>query len=420
MKIAFFERIISPEVGVDLGGYGIGVTSIAKHDDIYVTGLCLDDGNKRALLLSFDLLGMEGKYNRKVRQGCADALGIDLDDVILSCTHTHNGPVVPCFSEVRPDMNYFNRVAAIAAEECKKINDDPDAFVEVRTCFYSLRCPENINRRVVTRDNVALELPSVKSAFRDADGICDDELGMLIFYQQIGKYWRPVYTVVNYAAHPLTAHVPNGCLSGHSISADFPGVFREFIRKNTGFHSMYLTGAAGDMFPKEYEMGFESTRRMGEALGRAALEGMIDAYRNAALFEMKDPQIKTMKKQCLVKTRPDCQKDMIMCMKGKAIGYADLQFLSIGDVCFVGMPGELLAECGLEIKWHSPFRKTFILFNSTGHFGYLPHANVHVSKGFEYKGCRLSPLSAFRIVETAIHGLFELRNPDELFDYEKP
>ena len=48
MKIAFFERIISPEVGVDLGGYGIGVTSVAKHDDIYVTGLCLDDGKKRA------------------------------------------------------------------------------------------------------------------------------------------------------------------------------------------------------------------------------------------------------------------------------------------------------------------------------------------------------------------------------------
>ena len=91
----------------------------------------------------------------------------------------------------------------------------------------------------------------------------------------------------------------------------------------------------------------------------------------------------------------------------------------MGDVCFVGMPGELLAECGLEIKWNSPFRKTFILFNSTGHFGYLPHANVHVSKGFEYKGCRLSSLSAFRLVKTAIHGLYELRDPEELFDWER-
>ncbi len=419
MKIAFFERIITPEVGVDLGGYGVGVTSVAKHDDIYVSGVCFDDGKKRALLLSFDLLGLEGETNRKIRQGCADALGIAPDDVILSCTHTHNGPIVPCFPEIKPDMEYFDRIAAIVAGESRKIKEDPDRFIEVRTFFYSIRCPENINRRLVNRANIAQELPMNKSMLRDADGICDDELGMLIFYQLQGKFWAPVYSVLNYAAHPLTSHVPNGSLAGHSISADFPGVLREFIKNNTGFHSMYLTGAAGDMFPREYEMGFESTRRMGEALGRAALEGMIDAVRNPDLFELHDPQVRTMKKQCRVKTRPDCKKSMIKCMEGKTEGLADLQFLAVGDVCFVGMPGELLAECGLEIKWNSPFRKTFILFNSTGHFGYLPHANVHVSKGFEYKGCRLSSLSAFRLVKTAIHGLYELRDPEELFDWER-
>lgn len=417
MKIAFFERIITPETGVDLGGYGVGVTSVAKHDDIYVSGICLDDGNKKALLLSFDLLGLEGSTNRKIRQACADALNIGLDDVILSCTHTHNGPIVPCFPEIKPDTAYFDHLAELCAAEAGALIKN-DSFMEVRTFFYSIRCPENINRRVINRANIAMELPSAKSLLRDADGICDDELGMLIFYRLQGRFWSPVYSILNYAAHPLTAHVPSGCLAGHSISADYPGVLREFIKKNTGFHSMFLTGAAGDMFPREYEMGFESTRRMGEALGRAALEGLIDALRNPDLFELQDPRIRTMKKQCRVKTRSDCKKSMIVCMEGKKEGLADIQFLAVGEVCFVGMPGELLAECGLEIKWNSPFRKTFILFNSTGHFGYLPHANVHVSKGFEYKGCRLSPLSGFRLVETAVHGLFELHDPDELFEME--
>ena len=418
MKIAFFERIITPEVGVDLGGYGVGVTSVAKHDDLYVSGVCLDDGNKRALLLSFDLLGLEGSTNRKIRQACADALGIGLDDVILSCTHTHNGPIVPCFPEIKPDMAYFDHLAALCAAEAKSFADDPEKFIEVRSFFYSIRCPENINRRVVSRANIATALPSAKYMMKDADGICDDELGMLIFYRENGRFWSPVYSILNYAAHPLTSHVPHGCLAGHSISADFPGALREFIKNNTGFHSMFVTGAAGDMFPREFEMGFESTRRMGEALGRAALIGIEDAMRNPELFELHSPVIKTLKKQCRIKTRKECKKSMIVCLEGKEEGFADLQFLAIGDVCFVGVPGELLAEGGLEIKWNSPFRKTFILFNSTGHFGYLPPANVHVSKGFEYNGCRLSQLSGFRLVETAIHGLFELHSPEELFEEE--
>ena len=183
---------------------------------------------------------------------------------------------------------------------------------------------------MVSRANIATALPSAKYMMKDADGICDDELGMLIFYRENGRFWSPVYSILNYAAHPLTSHVPHGCLAGHSISADFPGVLREFIKNNTGFHSMFVTGAAGDMFPREFEMGFESTRRMGEALGRAALIGIEDAMRNPELFELHSPVIKTLKKQCRIKTRKECKKSMIVCLEGKEEGFADRRCLLRG------------------------------------------------------------------------------------------
>ena len=47
--------------------------------------------------------------------------------------------------------------------------------------------------------------------------------------------------------------------------------------------------------------------------------------------------------------------------KNKNCKPGNIQLVSVGDVCLIGVPGELVAELGLEMKWHSPFRKTFIL-----------------------------------------------------------
>ena len=39
MRIASFKRIISPEIGTDIAGYGRGDHTVAKLDDLYMSGL---------------------------------------------------------------------------------------------------------------------------------------------------------------------------------------------------------------------------------------------------------------------------------------------------------------------------------------------------------------------------------------------
>ena len=56
MKIATFSEVISPEVGVLIAGYGRNDVSIGKHDDLRFTGICIDDGERRAVLIAFDLI----------------------------------------------------------------------------------------------------------------------------------------------------------------------------------------------------------------------------------------------------------------------------------------------------------------------------------------------------------------------------
>ena len=59
MKIASFKKIITCQIGDELGGYGNGIVSVAIHDDLYLKGLCMDDGNKKVLMLSYDLVGID-------------------------------------------------------------------------------------------------------------------------------------------------------------------------------------------------------------------------------------------------------------------------------------------------------------------------------------------------------------------------
>ena len=92
MKIAWFKRIISPEIGVNLAGYGLNDKSVEKLDDLYMSGLCADDGENRILIISFDLIGLDEWYTRKIRRACGEILGIAENAVLFTCTHTHSGP----------------------------------------------------------------------------------------------------------------------------------------------------------------------------------------------------------------------------------------------------------------------------------------------------------------------------------------
>jgi len=74
----------------------------------------------------------------------------------------------------------------------------------------------------------------------------------------------------------------------------------------------------------------------------------------------------------------------------------------------VGVPGELVAELGLEMKWHSPFRKTFILYCSTAYFTYLCHGNALVSGGYEGGAQWLDSHGGLKLVNTAVEGAYKL------------
>lgn len=404
MKISYAEKVISPKVGTKVAGYGIDDVSVAKLDDLYLSALALDNGQKKIVIISYDLLGLDEKWIKAVRAEAAAVFGGEESDCILSCTHTHSGPNTRTSASCPEilETEYLEKLKQQTLETIREIF--AKEFIGVSVYFYSGTCDENRNRRYIGPENRCSFLPHRRDMERLADGICDKEIGGLCFINE--KTRQPEYVIGNYAAHPLAGHAPG--LGGHRISADFPGVFRQYIQSETGAGCMFISGAAGDMVPHGDETGAEAIRKVGKNLASAAIAGIIIATRNPECFKLTDESL-----QSCIETRKYHVRDhkipaLDPYYQGKSEVELDIQLVSIGDVCLIGVPGELVAELGLEMKWHSPFRKTFILYCSTAYFRYLCHGNALVSGGYEGRSQLLNSHGGLNLVVSAMEGAYKL------------
>ena len=409
MKIAWFKEIISPEIGAYLAGYSLEDKSVAKRDDLYMTGLCADDGENKVLIVSFDLLGLDEWYSVPLREKCGKILGIDKSAVLFSCTHTHSGPETRTLARCPEQLytEYLKRLDEQIQEAVRNLKD----FRECTTYFYSSECDENTNRRYISACNTASYLPFRRELTPVATGFADKELGQLIFIDNETR--MPIYMIGNYAAHPLAGHGPG--IGGRTISADYPGVFRNYVTAESGAECMFISGAAGDLVPNDAETGIDAIRKTGTNLAKAALGGIIDATRNPGRFCMADAKVGSVSKKVTIPIRKHKVGTLNKFYSGDT-AECEIQVISIGDVCFVGVPGELCSEVGQEIKWHSPFRRAYIAYNSTAYLSYMGHTSMLLSGGYEGNAQFFSRNCGLLLLNTAANAMFELH--DTIFPQE--
>ena len=413
VKAAWFVRDISCKVGTPLAGYGPGDVSVAKLDDLQLHGLALDDGRNKILLMSFDLLGMDADLIRRMRSACASVLGVDDRNVLLTCTHTHGGPHARRYSKKKKygvksdpfakaediDTEYVAFLEAATVDAVKRLK----AGNTWRTCrvgFFSSSCDENRNRRYTTVENCASFNAHRRALHKLTTGIADKELGTLALLD--AETYEPLYVIGNYAAHPLASHAPGR--GGLRITADYPGFYRRYIESETGAAAMFVSGACGDLVPKDDELGVNAARRTGENLAMASVAALCDIKRNAGRFVMDKPRLGASLVTMESRLREPYRK-----MFGRETEKMELQMLSIGDVAFVGVPGELVNELGLEIKWHSPFKRTFVAYCATDYFGYISTLNQIAAGGYEPQTQHFAARDTLRLVATVQDALLDLR-----------
>ena len=416
-RAAWTEEVISCPVGTPLAGYNANDVSVAKADDLMLCACGVDDGKNRVFIFVFDLLGIDAFNIVPMRASVAKTLGVPAANVLLTCTHNHLGPHTREFKGKTKEgeagineeyMAFLRERVAVVAERLRA----KDLWREVTIGYHSDAVDENRNRRFTTADNRASFNPCVRTLYRITDLVADKELGTIAFLNP--KTEDPLYVIGNYAAHTLAAHAPG--LGGYRISADFPGFYRRYVKSETGADAMFIQGACGDLVPKGDELGMDAARLTGVNLAKASISAIVDIQRNDDRYQLRDIRVGGEIKSFTSPVRRKWVKKF-----GAEKITLELQSVALGDVAFVGVPGETVNELGLEIKWHSPFRRTFVAYCATGYYGYISPANFVAAGGYEGRFQRFASRDSLMLVKTAEDGLFALRErlfPESAVDGE--
>ena len=409
IKAKWFEADISPDVGALIAGYGENDVSVAKYDNLLASGLCLNDGTNRVVLVSLDLIGLDYAAIKRLRRILSSVTGAPEEAVLVSCTHTHEGPYTSMYRKETAleervfdetpgsaDMRYMESLySRIETAAHKMMEGDWGEYV---IGYHSSQCHENRNRRYTTEDNHATFNAHRPILHKLTTGVTDPEVGTVILMGGKG----PAYVIGNWAAHALTAHAPG--LGGLRISSDFPGFYRRYIESETGAKAMFIQGAAGDLVTKDDEYGNAAAKRVGEAVAMQSIFGILSMGRCYERFAIQSPRVGAIIKPFTARLRKKWRD-----IYGRDTETFDVQAVAVGDVCFVGLPGEVACELGLEVKWNSPFARTFIAFLATGYYGYVTPMNLMAAGGYEPQSFRFASADTLTMVKTAQDAMLELR-----------
>lgn len=417
MQAGFAEITITPPGGECLlAGYAL-YPATAVHDDLYANAIYLADDTTQATLISFDLLAMEKELIGRLKSAVSAAVSIDPAYVFLTCTHTHEGPEVRerkfrdrWTDEDRPDyldgyLDYLCTQTATVAEAAKA-NAQPCDLIANRTFV-----DENLNRRFFLSNEQYLSVPGNKHLAPIAHEHADKELGIIGFCAKGTR--RPFGLLLNYTMHPLTA--------GHtsaSISADVPGVVRRLVKESMECLTCYVTGAAGDNHPKAPEAGFAETERVGNVLATEAIKRVYDAFRLPGELKVRGV---TRSIPLRLRTREEFeqiplngQDEGVIAANLRRVedpgAIIDVEFslLAIGPILLIGVPGELVAELGSVLKWLSPFKRTYVMYQATDSLDYLAHPNAYLWGGFETLCGQLSPSAIRPFINAVLDAAEEL------------
>lgn len=377
-------RDITPADPITMSGYAARTgLSTGVHDPLTVRALVVG----RAALVTVDVVGLHERFCERVRIAASPWV----DDVLVHATHTHSGPgSIP------------GRLGGVVDSAWLEGVED--------ACVSAIRSA-SLEREEVRITAGYGEDPGVARNRRRPDGPVDPSLPVAGFERADGT---PLALLVSYACHPVVLNAEN-----HLLSADYPGVVRARMERNTGATVLFATSCAGDLntghtldgtFGPDRSMPrtFEQCDIVGRRVADAALRGRRRPGRGTTDFLSSTVRLS-------VDPTPRAALDdhsavwAERAMNGRPADrplyeiwtrWADnagtctedswtarVSVVRWGPAVIVGLPGEPFCAAGQEVRERVAASTgapvVFVLGYSDGCPGYLPTAHEYSLGGYE-------------------------------------
>ena len=430
LKAGFARVDVTPHLGTSLQGYFSKRYADGVLDPLMVTAVAFDDGEKRAVIISCDVIGFNQVMMDDLRPMVAKAIETEKEGVFICSTHTHLAPGLTVANhdyceENREYINWFMKKVVDAA--VLAVQDLAPAKLsytrgEVKDVAFIRRFRMKDGS---VRTNPGFQNPDIDHAL----GTPDENSSLLI----IKREGAPEIGIVNFQVHP-------DMIGYSTVSADFPHFVRdtyELLIPNS--RCMYINGAQGDTNHFDVRLGEDQCRT---GYDRSRYSGRKIAMSVIANYELAEPlngdKINYAQKSLFVKYnkgRPEQLEEALRINKLYKEGGSDavapaslgmrrteiiaeanrivnmmempdekelyLTAVSVGDFVVAGFPGEPFTDIGRGIKANSKFTLTMPSCCANGYEGYYPMQSAFDEGGYEALTARYVAGTAEKLIEAS-------------------
>lgn len=441
-------------------GWGAQTHQVSLGNDmpLLVTALVVENNGTELAIVDVDIGIFTTQQDQDIRRLISYESGILFENIRLSYSHTHSGPVTfgEWITEGRDLADeWWNRIpdaCAQAVVEAKK------SIRLARTGFGRGSCDININRRPARKNGELF-------TGRNWDGFVDHDVDVVGIDDTEGN---PIATIVNYAMHPT--------IMGHEnqwVTPDFPGPMRSVVEHVVGGLCLFLQGASGNQGPVDGFTGdLRVYRKAGAKLGAEAARVRLDIdplereerldqvllsgadlgiYTDVPVGESDDTvavhnlavdlpsrEVASVEeaqaaydegaKELEVVRASGAPQDEVRRAVSKVMraniylnvarnsklydrdGHITIgiQSMRIGETVLVSAPVEPFAELADEIKKRSRAPNTIFSGFSNGHYAYLPTDMAYEEGGYEVRVTPFAPGSAGLTIEACLDAVGNL------------
>ena len=448
LKVGFSKVNVNPPLGIGIAGYYVPRFAKGFLDDLEVKTLAFSLGDKKALMISVPVCGI----NKEICADCCKKIekmtGVSSDSIFISATHTHTGAVIE-------EDGLFDTDKALTREYvpflCERIADSAKLALsdlsDAKTGYITGYAPERIAyiRRYRMKDGTTMTCPPINDPdIVEALGELDPRVHVLRFDRENKKS----IVLVNYGLHADT-------INGDMLSSDWPHwMYKTLDAALDGVESIFLNGAEGDVgsthvFPEggdmnDTEISFDNEMKspgMARFVGRAVAGTVLQVYDKVHYIDVND--LKVQKKKIFVSSNVPSEEDMPRAREYKKLHEAgkddeipykamelttvvaeairmcelyntprevelELTAVKLGEFAFLGIPGEPFTELGVEIKKAGGYKMIMPCAFTNGDAGYFPAKSAFDEGGYEARSSHYKGDVAGKIVEGAKQLLKEL------------
>jgi Neutral/alkaline non-lysosomal ceramidase, N-terminal len=384
---------ITPKEPMWMAGYAArNHPSEGAEHDLWAKALSIQDpAGKRGVLVTLDVCGIDRELSNQIRDALEARYRLPREQVVLSCSHTHCGPVVGAnlitmypLDEVQrariADYARFLKTTILDVVD-KAIGQLDDASLD----WENGRCDFAVNRR----NNPEKDVPALRTRLALA-GPVDHDVPVL----RIRSRDRTVRAIVfGYACHCTVLDYSKFCgdyagFAAIDLERDFPNC-----------QAMFVAGCGGDQNPiprRELKLAEGYGRQLASAVGRVATGSMrpiqgplrtayqeIDlAFGSLPTREQLEADTKSTNFAIASRARYLLGK---IAEQGKLAGDYPypVQAWSLDELNWVFLGGEATVDYSLRIKRNMGGSHTWVSAYCNDVMAYIPSLRVLKEGGYE-------------------------------------